>query len=63
MAEIKIEKKKTIWPWIILGILLLLAVFYFTSKETAVIEENEPVEEVYQEPIEEVENEEYVAAS
>ena len=62
MAEIKIEKKKTIWPWIILGILLLLAVFYFTSKETAVLDENEPVEEVYEEPIDDMESEENVTA-
>ena len=62
MAEIKIEKKKTIWPWIIIGILLLLAVFYFTSKETAVLDENEPVEEVYEEPIDDMENEENVTA-
>jgi len=62
MAEIKIEKKKTIWPWIILGILLLLAVFYFTSKETAVIDENDTVEEVYEEPIDDMESEENVTA-
>ena len=48
MAEIKIEKKKTIWPWIILGILLVLAIFYFTSKKTAVLDENETIEEVYE---------------
>lgn len=29
MAEIKIEKKKTIWPWILLGLLLLAGLFYF----------------------------------
>ena len=62
MAEIKIEKKKTIWPWIILGILLLLAVFYFTSKETAVLDENDTVEEVYEEPIDDMESEENVTA-
>ena len=62
MAEIKIEKKKTIWPWIIIGILLLLAVFYFTSKETAVIDENDTVEEMYEEPIDDMENEENVTA-
>ncbi len=29
MAEIKIEKKKTIWPWILLGLLILAAFLYF----------------------------------
>jgi len=29
MAEIKIEKKKPIWPWILLAILILAAILYF----------------------------------
>ncbi|MDQ6890961.1 MAG: hypothetical protein M3Z56_11870 [Bacteroidota bacterium] len=29
MAEIKIKKKKTIWPWIIAGLLILAAIIYF----------------------------------
>ncbi len=29
MAEIKIEKKKTIWPWIIVGLLVLAVILYF----------------------------------
>lgn len=29
MAEIKIEKEKTIWPWILLGIVLLGLLLYF----------------------------------
>ncbi|MGB5941934.1 MAG: hypothetical protein WBG71_03570 [Leeuwenhoekiella sp.] len=29
MADINIEKKKTIWPWILIGVLILLAVLYF----------------------------------
>ncbi|WP_299666495.1 hypothetical protein [uncultured Polaribacter sp.] len=29
MAEIKIEKKKAIWPWILLVLLALAAIFYF----------------------------------
>ncbi len=29
MAEIQIEKKKPIWPWILAGLLVLLAVLYF----------------------------------
>lgn len=29
MAEIKIEKKKTIWPWILVGLLILAALIYF----------------------------------
>jgi hypothetical protein len=29
MAEIKIEKKKPIWPWILLAVLILAAILYF----------------------------------
>ena len=29
MAEIKIEKKKTIWPWILVGLLVLAVILYF----------------------------------
>lgn len=29
MAEIEIEKKKSIWPWILVAILLILALLYF----------------------------------
>ena len=29
MAEIKIEKKNTIWPWILIGLLILAALLYF----------------------------------
>lgn len=29
MTEIKIEKKKPIWPWILLGLLILAIVLYF----------------------------------
>ena len=29
MAEIKIEKKKPIWPWIILGLIILALILYF----------------------------------
>ena len=33
MAEIKIEKKKPIWPWLLLGLLLLGLVWYFFMRE------------------------------
>ncbi len=29
MTEIKIEKKATVWPWILLGLLILAAILYF----------------------------------
>lgn len=29
MAEIKIEKKKTIWPWVLIGLLILAVILYF----------------------------------
>jgi hypothetical protein len=31
MAEIKIEKKKPIWPWVILGLIVLALIIYFTG--------------------------------
>ncbi len=30
MAEIKIEKKKTIWPWILIGLLVFAVILYFS---------------------------------
>ncbi len=41
MAEIKIEKKKTIWPWVTLGaviVALLLYFFVFNNKKESVAE-------------------------
>lgn len=29
MAEIKIEKKKPIWPWVLITIIILAAIAYF----------------------------------
>lgn len=29
MAEIKIEKKKPVWPWILLGLIILAVILYF----------------------------------
>lgn len=29
MAEIKIEKKKPVWPWILLGLIILGVILYF----------------------------------
>ncbi len=29
MAEIKIEKKKPIWPWVLLGLIILAVILYF----------------------------------
>jgi len=28
MAEIKIEKKKPVWPWILLGLIILAVIFF-----------------------------------
>lgn len=41
MAEIKIEKKTTVWPWVLLGILLVAAILYFT-----VFNDDDDVEEL-----------------
>ena len=51
MAEIKIEKKKPIWPWIIL-VLVILAILYFLVFAD---DDNEEVEDVNTEQIEEEE--------
>ncbi|WP_029033856.1 hypothetical protein [Salinimicrobium terrae] len=53
MAEIKIEKKKPIWPWIIL-VLVILAILYFlvfADDDEEVLDEieTEQVEEVWEE--------------
>lgn len=41
MAEIKIEKKRTIWPWILLAILVVaFLIYYFGFRDS---ESNEPV--------------------
>lgn len=29
MAEIKIEKKNPIWPWILVGVIILALILYF----------------------------------
>lgn len=44
MAEIKIEKKKPVWPWVllILGLAVLVYFLFFRDKET----ENEIIDEV-----------------
>jgi hypothetical protein len=33
MAEIKIEKKKPVWPWILLLIIIALLVYYFFFRD------------------------------
>ncbi len=33
MAEIKIEKKKSIWPWVLLGLLALILIWFFFMKD------------------------------
>lgn len=34
MAEIKIEKKTTVWPWILLGLIVLALVWYFLLRDS-----------------------------
>ena len=43
MAEIKIEKKKSIWPWIILVLLALGLIWYFFMRENDTRVNDEPV--------------------
>jgi len=35
MAEIKIEKKKPVWPWILIGLIILAVIFFvvFASED------------------------------
>lgn len=48
MAEIKIEKKKPVWPWILLGLIILAVILYFvvSDNETDDAMEEETTEEV-----------------
>jgi hypothetical protein len=46
MAEIKIEKKQTIWPWILLALLAIAAIFYFVSQNDDETDTLETTEEV-----------------
>ena len=43
MAEIKIEQKKPIWPWILLGLIVLGLVWYFFMRNNDTRIEDEPV--------------------
>lgn len=40
MAEIKIEKKKPIWPWILLFLGVLALIYFLVIKDT----ENDPLD-------------------
>ena len=42
MAEIKIEKKKPVWPWIIVALIVLGAIAYFVFYDKY---ENEQIED------------------
>lgn len=48
MAEIKITKKKPVWPWILLvvAILAVMAYFYFESNEPVLHNEETETEEI-----------------
>lgn len=48
MAEIKIEKKKPVWPWILLGLIILAVILYFVlaDEETDDIYDDDNTEEV-----------------
>ena len=53
MAEIKIEKKKTIWPYILLGIIVVAVIIYYaTAKEDAVIVDDATNEQIINEDAE-----------
>lgn len=48
MAEIKIEKKKPVWPWILLGLIILAVILYFVlaDNDTDDVLEEENTEQV-----------------
>ena len=41
MAEIKIEKKKVVWPWVLLAIILLAIIFYYAYDKDEVVTTND----------------------
>ncbi|MAB57717.1 MAG: hypothetical protein CL524_09260 [Aequorivita sp.] len=43
MAEIKIEKKKPIWPWILVILIILAAIYFFWAYSDADYDENDDV--------------------
>lgn len=47
MAEIKIEKKQPVWPWILLGLLILGVILYFVlSDDNDELDDMDDIEEV-----------------
>lgn len=48
MADIRIEKKKPIWPWIFLIVILIILVFLYFYGST---ESNEDIEETEMEEV------------
>ncbi len=48
MAEIKIEKKKPVWPWILLGLVILGVILYFllSDNNTDTMDDRDDMEEV-----------------
>ncbi|WP_037315035.1 hypothetical protein [Salegentibacter sp. Hel_I_6] len=49
MAEIKIEKKKPIWPWVILIIILILGILFYVfayEEDNDTIDDTDNIEEL-----------------
>ncbi|MEP6260425.1 MAG: hypothetical protein ABJ092_02520 [Gillisia sp.] len=46
MAEIKIEKKKPVWPWILIGLIILAVVFFLVFANEDDDEFNEDTDEL-----------------
>ncbi len=57
MAEIKIEKKKPVWPWILLGLVILAVILYFVFADDD-YDDDDLLEENTEEVITTSENEE-----
>lgn len=62
MAEIEIEKKKTMWPWILLGVIILLVILYFLFFTDDDVEEIETDQVTTEQVMEESDNTQEISA-
>lgn len=48
MAEIKVEKKKPVWPWILLGLLILAVILYFVFADNDTMDDVDDTDDIEQ---------------
>lgn len=46
MAEIKVEKKKPVWPWILLGLLILAVILYFVFADNDTMDSADDTDDI-----------------